>query len=226
MGRSILIIVWHLLNDPAARYRDLGADWHARHTDRSRKSRKRPAASSRPSATTSSSPSGRMPLDLAAPLTAYSRRQARGHDSPSGHPDVCRNSSHAGQLRWLFSWSDLSPSPKAGTGCDQHICVVGHGSRCRCPPWPGNSRTGTDGEGGSGYADRPGRGRRLAIPGVLLAGGPLRGGRGHGRRPAVPCRAPSPSPAVLRCRCSGCSGGGRRWRPGAGSGGRGGTGGR
>jgi transposase len=39
VGRSILIIVWHLLNDPAARYRDLGADWHARHTDRSRKAR-------------------------------------------------------------------------------------------------------------------------------------------------------------------------------------------
>jgi transposase len=36
VGRSIL---WHLLNDPAARYRDLGSDWHARHTDRSRKAR-------------------------------------------------------------------------------------------------------------------------------------------------------------------------------------------
>jgi hypothetical protein len=31
--------VWHLLNDPAARYRDPGPDWHARHTDRSRKAR-------------------------------------------------------------------------------------------------------------------------------------------------------------------------------------------
>jgi transposase len=39
VGRSILIIVWHLLNDPAARYRDLGPDWHSRHTDRSRKAR-------------------------------------------------------------------------------------------------------------------------------------------------------------------------------------------
>jgi hypothetical protein len=34
-----MIIVWHLLNDPAVRYRDLGSDWHARHTDRSRKAR-------------------------------------------------------------------------------------------------------------------------------------------------------------------------------------------
>jgi hypothetical protein len=39
VGRSILVIVWHLLNDPAARYRDLGPDRHARHTDRSRKAR-------------------------------------------------------------------------------------------------------------------------------------------------------------------------------------------
>jgi transposase len=39
VGRSILIIIWHLLNDPAARYHDLGPDWHARHTDRSRKAR-------------------------------------------------------------------------------------------------------------------------------------------------------------------------------------------
>jgi transposase len=37
VGRSILIIVWHLLNDPDARYRDLGPDWHARHTGRSRR---------------------------------------------------------------------------------------------------------------------------------------------------------------------------------------------
>ena len=39
VGRSILIIAWHLLKDPAARYRDLGPDRHARHTDRSRKAR-------------------------------------------------------------------------------------------------------------------------------------------------------------------------------------------
>jgi transposase len=38
-GPSILTIVRHLLNDPAARYRDLGPGWHARHTDRSRKAR-------------------------------------------------------------------------------------------------------------------------------------------------------------------------------------------
>jgi transposase len=39
VGRSILIIVWHLLADPAARYTDLGPDHYARHTDTSRKVR-------------------------------------------------------------------------------------------------------------------------------------------------------------------------------------------
>jgi transposase len=39
VGRSILIIVWHLLNDPAARYRDLGAGWHDRKAGRDKKIR-------------------------------------------------------------------------------------------------------------------------------------------------------------------------------------------
>ena len=39
VGRSILIIAWYLLNDPAARYRDLGPDHYARHTDANRKAR-------------------------------------------------------------------------------------------------------------------------------------------------------------------------------------------
>jgi transposase len=39
VGRSILVIVWHLLADPTARFRDLGPDWHARKGDRDRKIR-------------------------------------------------------------------------------------------------------------------------------------------------------------------------------------------
>jgi transposase len=39
VARSILVIVWHLLADPAARYADLGADYHARHVDTERKLR-------------------------------------------------------------------------------------------------------------------------------------------------------------------------------------------
>ncbi len=39
VARSILIIIWHLLADPAARYTDLGPDWHQRKGDRDRKIR-------------------------------------------------------------------------------------------------------------------------------------------------------------------------------------------
>lgn len=37
VARSILIIVWHLLADPTARYRDLGADYHSTHIHTARK---------------------------------------------------------------------------------------------------------------------------------------------------------------------------------------------
>jgi transposase len=39
VARSILVIIWHLLSDPAARYTDLGPGWHARKTDRNRATR-------------------------------------------------------------------------------------------------------------------------------------------------------------------------------------------
>jgi transposase len=39
IARSILVIIWHLLNDPASRYIDLGADYHARRIDTGRKTR-------------------------------------------------------------------------------------------------------------------------------------------------------------------------------------------
>jgi transposase len=39
VGRSILVIIWHLLADPAARFTDLGPDWHTRKGDRDRKIR-------------------------------------------------------------------------------------------------------------------------------------------------------------------------------------------
>ena len=39
VGRSILVIIWHLLNDPDARYHDLGADHYSRHVDSSTKKR-------------------------------------------------------------------------------------------------------------------------------------------------------------------------------------------
>jgi transposase len=39
IARSILVIVWHLLADPAARYQDLGADYYASRIDKNRKTR-------------------------------------------------------------------------------------------------------------------------------------------------------------------------------------------
>ena len=37
VARSILVIIWHLLNDPEARYADLGPGWHHRKTGRDSK---------------------------------------------------------------------------------------------------------------------------------------------------------------------------------------------
>jgi len=39
VARSILVIVWHLLADPAARYADLGADYYTRRIDKDKKAR-------------------------------------------------------------------------------------------------------------------------------------------------------------------------------------------
>jgi transposase len=39
VSRSILIIVWHLLNDPATRFHELGADYHLNREDKKRKMR-------------------------------------------------------------------------------------------------------------------------------------------------------------------------------------------
>jgi transposase len=39
VARSILVIIWHLLSDPHARYHDLGADYHTTRTDQGRRTR-------------------------------------------------------------------------------------------------------------------------------------------------------------------------------------------
>jgi transposase len=39
VARSILVIVWHLLKDPSARFTDLGPGWHQRKADRDKKIR-------------------------------------------------------------------------------------------------------------------------------------------------------------------------------------------
>jgi transposase len=40
LSRNILEIAWVLINDPDARYSDLGPDWHERHLDQARKTRR------------------------------------------------------------------------------------------------------------------------------------------------------------------------------------------
>jgi transposase len=39
VARSILVIVWHLLADPTARFHDLGADYHSNHIEKNKKIR-------------------------------------------------------------------------------------------------------------------------------------------------------------------------------------------
>lgn len=39
VARSILVIAWHLINDPTTRFVDLGADFHDRHIDKQRRTR-------------------------------------------------------------------------------------------------------------------------------------------------------------------------------------------
>ena len=39
VARTILVIIWHLLADPAARYHDLGAGYYASRTNKDRKAR-------------------------------------------------------------------------------------------------------------------------------------------------------------------------------------------
>ncbi|MGA3219510.1 MAG: transposase [Acidimicrobiales bacterium] len=51
VARSILVIVWHLVDDPTARFADLGADYYERRTDKQRRAAT-VCTSSRPSVST------------------------------------------------------------------------------------------------------------------------------------------------------------------------------
>ncbi|MFA1547003.1 hypothetical protein [Actinomadura chokoriensis] len=39
IARSILVITWHLINEPDTHYQELGADWYQRHLNPTRKTR-------------------------------------------------------------------------------------------------------------------------------------------------------------------------------------------
>jgi hypothetical protein len=91
VGRSILIIIWHLLADPGARFHDLGADFYDTRINADRKSATT-SASSKPWATRSpSNPPPHQHLDsawtrlrcappgaAACPLTVNFRTSAGG----------------------------------------------------------------------------------------------------------------------------------------------------
>ena len=108
VGRSILVIVWHLLNDPAARYRDLGSDWHARHTDRSRKARNAQPPARGPRLRRHHHPPGGRRLTPAAATPHSRHRQAPG-TTRHGAIVVCQNRGHARRLRWLFLGQPYPP---------------------------------------------------------------------------------------------------------------------
>jgi hypothetical protein len=100
VGRSILIIAWHLLSDPAARFQDLGTGYYAERIDSERRSTTT-SASSKPSAT----PSPSSPLPDHQPGSA--KRSAGRCRAPSNSPifgsavdhasprDLCRAGSSA-----------------------------------------------------------------------------------------------------------------------------------
>ena len=100
-ARSILVIIWHLLNDPAARFTDLGPDYYASPHDTRPQDPATTSASSRPSATTSPSPPARKQPDTDR-LTAC-RPRGPAATGPSRHAP---NPGHVSGLRWFYFRSD------------------------------------------------------------------------------------------------------------------------
>jgi len=103
IARSILVIVWHLLADPTARFRDLGADYHTSRIDTGRKTRSL-SANSRPSAT----PSPCNPPHSPRPAPR------RPHADPIPPPPTTRlrcapPGAAACPLRWSFSGQKSVP---------------------------------------------------------------------------------------------------------------------
>jgi len=72
VGRSILVIVWHLLFDPEARFHDLGADFYDNRTGPERKKRNHIRNSKRWATRSPSSP----PPDTASPVPTRHIRPA------------------------------------------------------------------------------------------------------------------------------------------------------
>ena len=104
VGRSILVLVRHLLNDRAARYRDLDpAGTPGPPTTAARPAT--PSASSRPSTATSSSPSGRTPPDPGASNNRIAVTASPGRAS-HGTISSCPEPRSRERAEVVISWSD------------------------------------------------------------------------------------------------------------------------
>jgi Transposase IS116/IS110/IS902 family len=122
VGRSILLIVWHLLTPPPATATSAPTGTPGTPTAAAR--RATPGASSRPSAMTSSSPCGRTtpdpgPSDNRIAVTAARAAHATG---PSHR---ARNRGHASRLRWLFlgQTARFDPSGNLPEECHQQAAL-------------------------------------------------------------------------------------------------------
>lgn len=135
---SILIIVWHLLNDPAARYHAPGPDWHARHTDRSRKARNARSQIEAP-ATTSSSPSGRTPHPPGGRRLTFQHRQphpATARPEATRHRAMPPSARTAVTLDGRGGYLLVSPISPEQRGSQPELVTipVNRGAR-RCVTW-------------------------------------------------------------------------------------------
>ena len=131
IGRSILVIIWHLLSDPEARYTDLGSDFYATRSTPNAASAAT-SASSKPSATQSSSnaPPDQQ-LTNPAPLRSAGRCRAPSNSPIFGLVLVSPRGRRAsvkiglGRRRRRCSPGILSPRSSLALGLDlwvAHCC--------------------------------------------------------------------------------------------------------
>ncbi len=92
IARSLLVIIWHLLNDPEARYADLGPDYYATRIDKRKKARNHIRQLEAPGYTVTLTP-GRLttpnsPAGQPAGSAGAAARPARAVDFPVSSPGI------------------------------------------------------------------------------------------------------------------------------------------
>ena len=120
-GRSLLVVIWHLLSDPETRFEDLGADYYDRHQDTTTKKRNHIRGLEAPSATASPwnpqpdppaqhsrlrcAPSGA----AACPITTHFRTRVQPI-TVSTRPSPCGSSNHRPWRNPSFSSTRNDPA--------------------------------------------------------------------------------------------------------------------